>query len=168
MIDGGWWKRNDLYCLPGKVWGDGDLTPETSSCPRAFIPGYLRSAIWRLPDASVKQKWFFSTQSCRGFRDSLLRVLPASVVKPWTPSRVTRSVRGVFQTLSVKQRRFFSTQSCRGFRDSLLRVLRASVVKPWTSSWVTRSAHGVFQTLKSPKVTHRPRTTATGCLPRSG
>ena len=64
-----------------------------------FIPGYsLRS--WRLPDASVKQRRFFSTQRRRGFGDSPLRVLCTSVViiLDSIPS-FPRSARGVFQTL---------------------------------------------------------------------
>ena len=54
MIEDGWWKRNDLYCLPGKAWGDGVLTPETSS-------RVTRSACGVFQTLSVKQRRFFST-----------------------------------------------------------------------------------------------------------
>ena len=86
--------RNDLYCLPGKVWGDGVLTPETSS--RVTYAPLVASSRRCL----VKQQWFFSTQRRRGIGDSSLGVLCASVVIPWTSSRVTHApLYSVFQTL---------------------------------------------------------------------
>ena len=78
MVDDGWWKRHDLYCLPGKVWASWLPYPETSSLNPGLHPGLLTLRSWRLPDATVKQQWSFSTQRRRGFRDSLLGVLRAS------------------------------------------------------------------------------------------
>ena len=71
-----------LYCIPGKAWALGLSYPGTSSLNPGLHPGLLTLRSWRLPDAPVKQQWSFSTQRRRGFRDSLLGVLRASVVIP--------------------------------------------------------------------------------------
>ena len=82
-----------MYCLPGKAWALGHSYPGTSS--RVTYAPLMASS-----RRSSQTQWSFSTQRRRCYRDSLLRVLRASVVIPldFFPGH-PRSARGIFQTL---------------------------------------------------------------------